>query len=368
MKKIVILLMLLSLVIPGLVVTAQDESVLARLEEYNSSLPAGYGATSIEDLNVMLAEKEVVLLDVREVEEYEAGHIPGSFNIPIRELGKNLDLLPDLNADVMVICKGGARAMLAMASLNVLGYNNARMLKGGYDGWVGADLPTTTEAFVPAAGTAPEFDTAIFEAVDTYLSTLPEGYSLVSPQNLVVELAENAPILIDVRSQEEWDEGYIEGAQHIWINELMSSQAELPADKNANIVVYCGGGFRGGIAQVMLELMGYSNVRNMWGGFSAWTAAELPVFGAQPAEVEFNLDTYLTDYVGVLPNTFNAVRVLELVDELAGTAQPFIVDVRTVDEFAEGHIEGAVNIPINELTANLNLLPNVDQNIVVVCG
>jgi rhodanese-related sulfurtransferase len=146
----------------------------------------------------------------------------------------------------------------------------------------------------------------------------------------------------------------------------MNSLSDLPADKNANIVVYCGGGFRGGVAQVMLELLGYSNVRNMWGGFGAWQAAELPVVGAQPAE--FSLDTYLTSYVTALPNTFNAVRVPELAEELASADAPLVVDVRTVDEFAEGHIEGAVNIPLNELTANLNLLPNLDQNIVVVCG
>lgn len=371
MKRFLFLVLLvMMMVMPVLVVTAQDEAVVARLEAYNSSLPKGYGVTSVEDFNVMLVEKTVVLLDVREVAEYEAGHIPGSFNVPIRELGKNLDLLPDLNADIMVICKGGGRAMLAMAALNVLGYNNARMLKGGFDAWAGEDLPVTTDAFVPEAAAAPEIDPAILEAVDTYLSTLPQGFSLVAPKDVAVELTENAPLLIDVRSQEEWDkDGYIEGAQHIWINEFMSRQDEWPADKNANIVVYCGAGFRGGIATVMLELMGYSNVRNLSGGLNGWKASELPVVGAQPAEAAaFSLDKYLADYVSALPDTFNALRVPDLADAIAAGEDMLIVDVRTADEYVEGHIEGAINIPLNELTKSLNLLPNLDENIVIVCG
>ncbi|MBI5670632.1 MAG: hypothetical protein HZC41_21785 [Chloroflexi bacterium] len=370
MKRFLFLLLLVMMtVMPVLVVTAQDEAVVARLEAYNGSLPKGYGVTSVEDFNALLAEKELVLLDVRQPEEYAAGHIPGSFNVPIRELGQNLNLLPDLDAEIMVICKGGGRAMLAMTALNVLGYNNARMLKGGYDAWAGEELPTTTEAFVPEAGAAPEIEPAVLEAVDAYLSTLPAGYSIVAPKDVAVELTENAPILIDVRSQEEWDkDGYIEGAQHIWINEFMSRQDEWPADKDANIVVYCGGGFRGGIATVMLELMGYSNVRNLAGGLGGWKAAELPVVGAQPAEVEFSLDQFLADYVSGLPETFNALRVQDLTDAIAAGEDTLIVDVRTADEYAEGHIEGAINIPLNDLTANLNLLPHLDQNIVIVCG
>lgn len=368
MKKFLFLFLLALMVMPVWVATAQDEAVVARLEAYNGSLPKGYGVTSVEDFNALLAEKELVLLDVRQPEEYEAGHIPGSFNVPVRELGQNLNLLPDLNADIMVICKGGGRAMLAMAALNVLGYNNARMLKGGYDAWAGEELPTTTEAFVPEAGAAPEIEPAVLEAVDTYLSTLPEGYSIVAPKDVAVELTENAPILIDVRSQEEWDkDGYIEGAQHIWINELMSRQDEWPADKNANIVVYCAGGFRGGIATVMLELMGYTNVRNLAGGLGGWKAAELPVVGAQPAEAAFSLDKFLADYVSGLPESFNALRVPDLADAIAAGEDLLIVDVRTAEEYAEGHIEGAINIPVVELTKNLNLLPNLDQNMVTVC-
>jgi rhodanese-related sulfurtransferase len=372
MKKFTALLFILLLLLPGVFALAQEDVVLSRLEEFATALPEqGYGIISASDLSVMLIEQDVVLLDVREPGEYSAGHLEESFSVPIRELGQNLALLPDLDANIVVVCKGGARAMLAATTLRLLGYEDVKVLAGGYDAWVGDDLPTTTEPYTIDAGTAPEIDEVLFSAVDTYLSTLPEGFSLVSAQNLNVEMVENPPILIDVRGDAEWANGYIEGAQHIWINEFFFRQDEWPADKDANIVVYCASSYRGAIAAVMMELMGYTNVRNLNGGLNAWAASQLPVAGAPEAAAEseaFELDTYLAEYVAALPNTFNALRPTDLAAELESSDNLLVVDVRTPDEYAEGFIEGAINIPLNELTQHLDLLPDLDANIVVVCG
>lgn len=369
MKKLTLLLLIAVMALMWAPTLAQTDSITAALETYNQNLPAGYGAVSAEDVGTALIERELVLLDVREVNEYAEGHIEGSFNVPIRELGKNLNLLPDLNAEIIVICKGGGRAMLAQSSLNVLGYANAKTMKGGFNAWVGEEFPVTTEPFVPEAGTAPEFDADVLVAVDSYLSTLPEGFGLVSAANLAVELAEKEIVLIDVRSEGEWNEqGYIAGAQHIWIDEFMFKQDLWPADKNAEIVVYCASSYRGGIAMTMLKLMGYPNVRNMTGGFSSWVGEGLPVEGGMAVAPEFDLQTYLTDYVAGLPETYNALRVSDLEAELAAGGDLFLMDVRSPDEYAEGHIEGAVNIPMNTVADSLALLPNLDANIVVYCG
>lgn len=370
MRKFIYVLLILTLALPNLFALAQADAVVSRLEEYGNNLPQGYGVIQVDQLNAMLVEGEVTLLDVRQPEEYEAGHLEGSFNVPIRELGQNLALLPDLDATIVVICKGGARAALAGASLQILGYSDVKILAGGYDAWVGAEMPTTTEAYAVEAGTAPEIDADLYAAVDAYLSGLPEGYGLVSSQNLAAELVDNPPLLIDVRSDDEWNTvGYIDGAQHIWINNFISSQSEWPADKDAPIVVYCSGGYRGGIAAVMLNLMGYTNVRNLSGGLNAWLASGMPVVGAAVTEApELDLVTVISDYVAAMPETFNAVRTADLKTEIDGGAELLIVDVRTADEYAEGFIEGAINIPLNELTQNLALLPDKEQNIVVVCG
>lgn len=365
MKKLVLVLTLIMLVLAGGVVMAQDapaEAVTGALDSYLTNLPKGYGVTKVEDLLTLLAEQDVVLLDIREVSEYEAGHMEGSFNVPIRTLTQNLNLLPDTSATIMVICKGGARASLAAAALQVLGYEDVRILAGGFDAWAAEELPVITEAVVVEPGTAPEFDAEVFAAVDAYLSNLPEGFGLVSSANLAAELVENPPYLLDVRSAEEFGKEYIEGANHIWIEELWGRINELPEDKATPIVVYCASGYRGGIAAVALNLLGYTNVRNLSGGLNAWKVAELPIVAA------FDLNTRLGEFLAAQPDTFNALRASDFKAELDAAAELTIVDVRTADEYAEGHVAGAFNVPLGELTDHLDLLPNLDANIVIYCG
>ncbi|MCA2001046.1 MAG: rhodanese-like domain-containing protein, partial [Chloroflexi bacterium] len=81
---------------------------------------------------------------------------------------------------------------------------------------------------------------------------------------------------IDIRTAEEFKEGYIEGAVNIPMQEIFTSLDKLPA-KDQRIVIYCASGHRGSIVTMGLRLMGYSDVVNLAGGFNGWKAAELPV-------------------------------------------------------------------------------------------
>lgn len=367
MRKLLILILVTLMAIPFIPVTAQEDAVVARLEEYGANLPKGYGVISVEDLIVKLAEGEPFLLDVREIDEYTAGHLEDSINVPLRTLGQNLNLLPGFDTEIVVICKGGTRATLGAATLQFLGYK-ALILKGGYDAWVGEENPVTTDPFEGVAGEVAA-DAALVPAADAYLSNLPANWGTVKPTDLAVELAENAPILIDVRSVDEWNTvGYIEGAQQIWIEEFMAKQDMWPADKEANIVVYCASSYRGAIAYMMLNLMGYTNVRNMSGGLNAWIAAELPVVGAQAPVEAFDLETLAVDYLAGMPGSFNAIRVADVEAKIAAAEDFTLVDVRSADEYAEGFIPGAINIPLQQLTDHLDMLPNLDADIVVYCG
>lgn len=364
-KKWVLLTALLAvlLALTGGVLVAQAESVLARVTEMGNSLPQGYGVIRVADLQVAVIERDLTLLDIREVAEYEAGHLENSFNVPIRTLGENLNLLPDLNAEIVVICKGGARAAQAGAALMFLGYTNIKILAGGFDAWAGEELPTTMEPFVVEPGTAPEIDADVFAAINAYLTNLPQGFALVSSQNLSVELVENPPVLIDVRGTEEFGKGYIEGANHIWINEFVNRLGELPEDKSTPIVVYCASGYRGGYAAVFLNMLGYTNVRNLSGGTNAWAAAGLPLAG-----VPFDLAGAFDAYLEGLPSTFGALRPDDLAALLDSDAEILLVDVRTPDEYSEGFIEGAINVPLNEVMSSLSMFPNLDEQIVIYCG
>jgi hydroxyacylglutathione hydrolase len=89
------------------------------------------------------------------------------------------------------------------------------------------------------------------------------------------ELAALRPgaIVIDVRSAAEWEGGHLPGARHIPLGYLPNRLAELPDDRP--IVAQCYSGARSAIAASLLERAGFTDVRNLTGGFSAWKASGL---------------------------------------------------------------------------------------------
>ncbi|MCC6616787.1 MAG: rhodanese-like domain-containing protein [Anaerolineae bacterium] len=288
LTRFMLLLVLASLlIVPGIALAQTDEVdvvddvLMPQLEAYYSAIPEKYGTVNVEAFLELLAENpDVVVLDVREdAEVEEAGIIEGAIHLPLRTLGENLDLLPNLDATIVVVCKSGFRATIGMAALQTLGYTDVHVLTGGIGAWIGEDLPVVeAPAEVEPADVPEDLDPALVEYVAGYLANLPEGWGAVKPQDLFEETFETMPDwLLDVRSDEEWAEGYIEGAEHVWINNFFDNLAELPEDKDANIVVYCASGYRGGIVATQLGLLGYTNVRNLAGGIGAWKAAELPV-------------------------------------------------------------------------------------------
>lgn len=93
------------------------------------------------------------------------------------------------------------------------------------------------------------------------------GYLIVSKANGQktnnnIKQMENL-ILIDVRTQAEYDRGHIEGATLIPYDQIKDKIAEHVKDKNANIGLYCRSGRRSGIAKQVLDSLGYKNVNNL---------------------------------------------------------------------------------------------------------
>jgi molybdopterin/thiamine biosynthesis adenylyltransferase/rhodanese-related sulfurtransferase len=81
---------------------------------------------------------------------------------------------------------------------------------------------------------------------------------------------QGAPLLLDVREQDEWREGALPGAIHIPRGNLESRVEGLVPDKNREIVVYCEAGSRSAFAAKTLGELGYTNVSSMAGGFTDW--------------------------------------------------------------------------------------------------
>jgi rhodanese-related sulfurtransferase len=83
--------------------------------------------------------------------------------------------------------------------------------------------------------------------------------------------------LIDVREDNEWEAGHARGAEHMGRGVIERDIEQRIPDKNAELVLYCGGGFRSALATDNLQKMGYTNVWSMAGGWRAWQAAGAPV-------------------------------------------------------------------------------------------
>ncbi len=86
----------------------------------------------------------------------------------------------------------------------------------------------------------------------------------------------NRARLIDVREDNEWSAGHAAGAEHLGKGIIERDIETLVPEKEAELILYCGGGYRSALATDMLQRMGYTNVYSMAGGWKAWREAGAP--------------------------------------------------------------------------------------------
>ncbi|MGB0000142.1 MAG: rhodanese-like domain-containing protein [Candidatus Acidiferrales bacterium] len=83
-------------------------------------------------------------------------------------------------------------------------------------------------------------------------------------------------IIIDTREDNEWARGHIPSAVHLGKGVIERDIEKAIPDKDATLVLYCGGGYRSALAADNLQKMGYRNVISMDGGWRGWTEAGFP--------------------------------------------------------------------------------------------
>jgi rhodanese-related sulfurtransferase len=83
--------------------------------------------------------------------------------------------------------------------------------------------------------------------------------------------------LIDVREESEWAKDHVQGAQYLGRGVIERDIEQQIPDKSAEIVLYCGGGFRSALAADNLQKMGYTNVYSMDGGIRDWRGRGYPL-------------------------------------------------------------------------------------------
>lgn len=84
-------------------------------------------------------------------------------------------------------------------------------------------------------------------------------------------------ILIDVREDHEWTAGHATEAVHLGKGILERDLEKTFPDKNAEIIMYCGGGFRSALTCDAAQKMGYQNVTSLIGGYKGMVAANWPM-------------------------------------------------------------------------------------------
>lgn len=105
----------------------------------------------------------------------------------------------------------------------------------------------------------------------------PGAVAVVLPTETIQLINHKNALIVDVRTDKEYQQGHVMNALHIPLGKLDDRMQELLAYKNTPVVMVCRSGARSGHAAVKLKKQGFSDVHNMGGGMLAWERAKLPV-------------------------------------------------------------------------------------------
>ena len=102
----------------------------------NSSSEDDYQQISQEEAKEMMDTQDVIILDVREQDEYDSGHIPGAVLLPVGTIDEETaaEVIPEKDSSVLVYCRSGNRSKTASSALAELGYTNIYEF-GGINTW-----------------------------------------------------------------------------------------------------------------------------------------------------------------------------------------------------------------------------------------
>ena len=190
----------------------------------------------IADDKLAQTVSNALVIDTRPAEEFAKGHVAGTLNIPLG--GSFITwagwLIPS-DQDIYVVTD---RIDDVRRALGLIG------------------LDRIAGVFPPAAAAGNE--------------QVPQ----VSADELKQRLPSNDLVVVDVRNDNEWQEGHIAEAIHIPLGQLAQRVNELAASDN--IVVHCQGGSRSAIAASLLQKLGRKNVANLTGGYRRWLEVQSP--------------------------------------------------------------------------------------------
>jgi hydroxyacylglutathione hydrolase len=182
---------------------------------------------------------EQTVIDVAPSDQFGRSHVPGTWNIPLSMLAAWAGWLVDYSQPVSLIADRD-QIDEAIRVLRKIGVNE---IAGYFD-----------STSIQAAGMA------------------DESYGSAEPRELAGRIKAGELQLVDVRSQAEWNEGFIPNANHLFLGRLPENLEQV--EKNRPVVTQCKSGARSAIAASIFQAAGY-DVINLSGGYTAWKQAGL---------------------------------------------------------------------------------------------
>jgi rhodanese-related sulfurtransferase len=283
----------------------------------------------------------VALLDVRETAEYNLAHIAGSCSLPRRLIEWRVRQLVPWTGERVVVCDDdGPRAGLAGSTLEALGYSDVSVLAGGLNRWVTDGYATEWGVNVPSK----DFGEKLL-----LTRHVPE----VEPDELASWLKDGRKlVMLDSRTPEEHNRACIPGSRSMPGAELGLRIWDL-ADDDTTVVVHCAGRTRSIVGAGTLQRLGVKNVFALKNGTMGWqlagleletgsqrlTLPEPTVAGRKRAEAAARA---VAQQEGV--RYLDVARSRELMAK-ASSQTVYLIDVRSRDEYASGHVRGFHWVP-----------------------
>ncbi len=217
---------------------------------YHDGLPEwtkkNYLVLSPQFLKEAYIDKEIpnVLLDVRPAAVAKKGFIKGAVTLPAADVAANIAKFPPKDKKppiILVDDKGGSDAKNAANAIVAAGYSSVTILTGGMESWQAAKYPIETGN------------------LDTNIAYVPKprpGEIAIEDFKKIVDSSSADTLIIDVRSREEANFGFIKGAKVIPDMEILDHLAEIPQDKQ--IVTYCNTGVQAEMSYHKLKEKGYN--------------------------------------------------------------------------------------------------------------
>lgn len=289
------------------------------------------------------AQAQVGLLDVREHGQYGEGHLLFASNCPYSRLELCAPrLLPDKQAEIYLYDNDDGVAERAALRLSEVGYDDVSVLSGGLPAWRAAGHGTFKGVNVPSK--------VLGELVELAEHT-PQ---ITADELLDMQRARRALSLVDGRPANDYRKMTIPGARNIPNGELLYRFAALDLPESQPIVIHCAGRTRGLIGAQSLINAGVPNpVYALENGTQGWVLSGKELSHANSPQALPQLTAKQLGQGAALADRLIAHYGLPVIDAADLPAwrreSGYLLDVRSDEEFAAGHVPGSVHAPVVQL-------------------